>query len=116
MYWSNTTKSKCLATISEAQAKAIGVYNRRSPSSQSKEITTSPSRQIHGPIGPVNISLSSSHIRCLPYLASRGIISQNLNSRCATLHNEKITFATQPSPRPYRERCGPLPDFPHQTA
>ena len=25
----------------------------------------------------------------------RGIISQNLNSRCATLHNEKITFATQ---------------------
>jgi hypothetical protein len=25
----------------------------------------------------------------------RGIISQNLNSRCATLHTEKITFATQ---------------------
>src|SRR5262249_60496558 len=68
MYWSNTTKSKCLATISVAQAKAIGVYNRRSPSSQSKEITTSPSRQIHGPIGPVNIFLSSSHIRWLPYL------------------------------------------------
>src|SRR5262249_16063171 len=65
MYWSNTTKSKCLATISVAQAKAIGVYNRRSPSSQSKEITTSPTRQIHGPIGPVNIFLSSSHIRCL---------------------------------------------------
>src|SRR5215467_11651620 len=49
MYWSNTTKSKCLATISVAQAKAIGVYNRRSPSSQSKEITTSPSGPIHGP-------------------------------------------------------------------
>src|SRR5215470_17067280 len=78
MYWSSTEKAKCLATTNVAQAMVIGVYNSRSPSSQSKEITTSARRQIHGPIGPVNTSLISSHIRCLLCFVHARIFSQNL--------------------------------------